>query len=555
MRRLKRAFRSSSRFLGWDSVKRAIVSFIAFLIAMWVIYYLLGIFLVVEEFLVGIAFAIAACVTFVPIFLYHLIVNPPTRSMKFDISTDPNTHQNLGKQGDGLPLIGDGLIWWRGRINLESKVPITVKDLQLKLRRKTYSAYDFERVDLNGAGDFHWRDYSFSIPDETDFGKQKAEIIAVTERDDYGSGAIVLRGCPITNSGADNKMLFSQKVWKQYILPAVFSIAFIFFSHFWENMLTNNISLTLGYILYMSSHSIVLGFWGWRLIGLMLKKHRFVNLIRIMSMCSLILIFVLTSPLYIDYFVKPKGNIEMPTFVDDSSQVLVHYGRRPNDFLWTQTTVGELKENPNATLKVNGQDILYIHTEENKLYVDAIVFAGYGNQIVIERTDNFSLQMSGYINTDNGSNKYFIRKSGALEVRVDAAISGKITASKIAQPVVIKNNALAQPVVIRNNAFSSKPNGWRIQQNNTTLEITNENNVPVLVLEYKSPYEITIAGLFATTFGVLKVDNSKDVIFEFGDSLSQLGNYKVDRIFVKSIFDLFRPERTYSLYDTYEGSR
>jgi len=193
MHRFRRAIKSSFRFLGWESIMRAIVSFIVFLIAMWVVYYLLGIFQVVEQLLVGIALAIASCVILVPIFLYHLIVNPPTRSLKFDISTDSNTHRNLGKQDDGLPLLADGLTWWRGRINLESKVPITVKDLQLRLRRKRYSAYGFERVELQGAGDFHWRFYGFSIPDKTIFGKQKAEIIAITEKDDYGSGEIVLK--------------------------------------------------------------------------------------------------------------------------------------------------------------------------------------------------------------------------------------------------------------------------------------------------------------------------------------------------------------------------
>lgn len=329
----------------------------------------------------------------------------------------------------------------------------------------------------------------------------------------------------------------SARIWKRYILPsivpAIVSIAFFIFSNYGASMLTN-VSPTWGYILFLSSTSIVLGWWVWKVIGWILRKNHFATLTRAISVCSVVLAIMITSPYYIGYFVKAQGSIEMPTFVDDSTQVLVHYGRRPNDIFWTQKTVGELKQNPSIALKVNDQDIFNIHIEGNKLYVDAIVFAGYGEQTVpgyttIGSLDKFSIQISGYLNTDNSS-------------------VGKSFSSKT-QATMIKNKALAQPVVIKNNAFSRKPNGWEIQQNSMALEITNENNIPVLILKYKSPCEITISGLFVTSFGILKVDNSEDVVFEFGDSLSELNAYKVDRIFIHSIFDFFKPERTYILHN------
>lgn len=347
------------------------------------------------------------------------------------------------------------------------------------------------------------------------------------------------------------KVKSQHSIRNNYIFPFFLSIAFFVATNYGANML-NDISPFWGFILFVSSVCILFGYWTWVSVGWIGKHHRNILLVRIFITGLVIIIIFVLSPYYKDYFIKSDGSIEMPTFIDDSTQVLVHYGRRPNDFMFTQKTVGELKQNPIASLNINGEDIFYIHTEGNKLYVDAKVFAGYGNQTVegytpIGSSSDFSFQISGYIDTDNGSNKYYARKSGAFELRVDPVTSGTITASLLGQPVVIHDNALAQPVVIENNAFSMTPNGWRIQQNSMALEITNENNIPVLVLEYKSPYEITISGLFVTPFGILKVDNSKDVIFEFGDDLSELGTYKVDRIFIHSIFDLFRSERVYIL--------
>lgn len=325
------------------------------------------------------------------------------------------------------------------------------------------------------------------------------------------------------------------KTWKENIWPVIISIVGLVITAIVGNML-NNISPIQGYILFVSSLCVFFGYWTWRVVGWIKKCYPKIRLVRILTTALVIIIIFVTSPYYKDYLIKGNNSIEMPTFVDDSTQIFVHYGRRANDFFWTQKTVGELKQNPDATLKVNGQDILYIHTDGSKLYVDAILFGGYESQTVpgyttIGSLANFSIEVSGYFITDSTAvGKSFQYKS---------------------QPTIIKNKALAPPVVIKNNSFSHKPSGWEVHQNSTALEIDNENNIPVLVLQYKSPYEITVSGLFITSFGILKVDNSQAVIFEFGDSLSELGEYKVDRIFIQSIPDLFESERTYIL----EGGR
>ncbi len=114
--------------------------------------------------------------------------------------------------------------------------------------------------------------------------------------------------------------------------------------------------------------------------------------------------------------------------------------------------------------------------------------------------------------------------------------------------MVIKDKALAYPVVITGNGYSRLPPNWNIQQGSRGLEITNENNIPVLILQYSSPYEITISGLFVTPLGVLKVDNSDNIIFEIGDSPFELESYKVNKaLYPRSIFDLLKSERTYNL--------
>jgi len=278
--------------------------------------------------------------------------------------------------------------------------------------------------------------------------------------------------------------------WTLLIFPAILSIAFFIFSNYGASMLTN-VSPTWGYILFLSSTSIVLGWWMWKVIGWILRKKRFVNHIRAINVCFVVLVIMVTSPYYIDYFVKAQGSIEMPTFIDDSTQILVHYGNRENDWFYTRTTVGELKQKPEVPFSINGQNIFTVHIEQRRLYIDTLLFAGIENQ---------------------------------------------------------EQHIFSPPVVIRDNAFSSKPDGWKVYQNNMNLEIVNQDGIPVLLMEYKSPYTIIISGLFVTPMGICKVNNETG-IYMLGDTLSELGIYKVDRVFIHSIFDLFKSERTYILHD------
>lgn len=320
---------------------------------------------------------------------------------------------------------------------------------------------------------------------------------------------------------------------KRYVWAIIVSIAGFIFAYYGANPLSD-IYPIWGYISFLTAATIIIGSWVWIVSGWFWGKRRFARLVKLMVVLVVIISIWATSPSYIDHFVRPQGTLEFPTWVNDSQQVLVHYGRRPADFFWTQKTIGELKQKSNCSLKVNGQEIFTIHTDGKRLYVDAVLFAGYIEQTVPDYTTigsltNFNIEISGFFVTDETAvGKNFQVKTRATEV---------------------KNKALAPPVVIKNNGFDHQPPGWKVYQTNTSLEIDNEHGLPILILEYESPYDITISGLFLTPFGILKVDNTEDTIFEFADSPFELNVYRVDRVYRPSIYDWFKPEKVYILLD------
>lgn len=268
--------------------------------------------------------------------------------------------------------------------------------------------------------------------------------------------------------------------WRRYILPSVLTVAYFVIPHYIEDIL-NGIPHYWAFVTFTLSSCVITGYWTWLLTNWLRRGFPFRATIRLISTVTVMATAFVTSPYYVYHFISSQGSIEMPTFSDDSQQVLVRYGigKKP---MWTQTTIGELKQKPQPSLSINNQPVFYVHIENNKLFIDTAVFAGTGKP----------------------------------------------------------------PILIKNNAFSSKPEGWDIYQNNMALEILNEYDLPVLVLEYRSQYEIAIAGLFSTPSGICKVNNGDGDVFVLGDTLPELGEYKVNRVFIRSILDLFRSERTFT---------
>lgn len=172
---------------------RSIVCLIILFVAMMLIYGLLGGGQVTEEFTVSIAFFGGSLVMFTILFGWNLIRNQPTRSTDFLVVKDDMQDWNIGQSGDGLPTLDSSLTWWRGYIYLQSEKPVRVDDLLLRLKRKTYHAYEFSGFLLNGKPGYNMRYIYFAIPAMTNFRQDKAEIIVATPKDDYGSGDIILR--------------------------------------------------------------------------------------------------------------------------------------------------------------------------------------------------------------------------------------------------------------------------------------------------------------------------------------------------------------------------
>jgi len=266
---------------------------------------------------------------------------------------------------------------------------------------------------------------------------------------------------------------------------------FAFVSDVWWIPMIIKTSFISGYVLFLISNGLLLGLVIYLSVRWLYRKHQlatFVKRVGIVSASVAFLVFMLffSLSLFSTYFATSQDGIEMPTFVDASTPITVYYGNRDDPVFYTKTTVGELEQQgEQVALKINGQSIFVVHIENDKLYIDTLVFAGVGNQ-----------------------------------------------------SVTIRNSRI----------YGEKPDGWRTDQNKMNLEIQNQDGIPVLILEYESPYSIIVSGLFNTPLGICKVSN-EGAIYELGDTLSDLGTYKVDRVFLHYFWDLFRRERVYGLED------
>ena len=101
------------------------------------------------------------------------------------------------------------------------------------------------------------------------------------------------------------------------------------------------------------------------------------------------------------------------------------------------------------------------------------------------------------------------------------------------------------------------PEGWSVHTNGTDFEFDNQHGVPMLLMEYKSSECVIISGLFSTPMGICKVDNNKETVYQLGDTLSQLGTYRVDEVFFTDrpffnlVSNLFHSDRIYDLTKYY----
>ena len=282
---------------------------------------------------------------------------------------------------------------------------------------------------------------------------------------------------------------------KLYKISLPISVPLFIAQNFWGASMLANLSQRWGYILFLFSNGIILGWWTWLLVSWIYRRRCFANRIRLASALVVFLAFAFTTQYYVDLFIKPQGTIVIPPYTPDSTQVIVRYGNKNTGTVPQMgdaiTTIGELKQKPWVSFKINEQEIFKIHINaQREVSVDTTLFTGFYDQ---------------------------------------------------------SRHIFSPPVIIKDNAPNYLPYGWKKSQNSTNYEIYNQNGIPVLLMEYKDPYTVIVSGLFATTWGVCKVDNNKTTLYLLGDTLSELNPYVVDRVSISSVFDLFKPERIYDL--------
>ena len=103
---------------------RAVVSFFIFIVALVFIYWLMGVFHVIEQLTIGIGILVATLIMFIPLFIYNFLVDTPTRNpILFRINK--KEPMNLGHQYDNLPDVGLDRIWWKIYMRFTAKISWT----------------------------------------------------------------------------------------------------------------------------------------------------------------------------------------------------------------------------------------------------------------------------------------------------------------------------------------------------------------------------------------------------------------------------------------------
>ena len=91
----------------------------------------------------------------------------------------------------------------------------------------------------------------------------------------------------------------------------------------------------------------------------------------------------------------------------------------------------------------DSQTNLYFVTGESAQVMDIITgYGGYvttADAVALEPSDNFNIELSGYIDTDNGTSKYLVSKSGALLVFVSPIVAENITVCILGAAAIQQN--------------------------------------------------------------------------------------------------------------------
>ncbi|MFH1775689.1 MAG: hypothetical protein ABH839_03440, partial [Chloroflexota bacterium] len=127
-------------------------------------------------------------IIFLLLFLYHLIRPPyPQRSREADLVITYNGAEvELSPENVGLPKPKNGMQWILVHMAVEARLSVEIKDLALQIKSKEWSAYQWQpnmsdKIPTPCG-------YHFQIPTSVDLKKCRAELVASTNDEDYGTG-------------------------------------------------------------------------------------------------------------------------------------------------------------------------------------------------------------------------------------------------------------------------------------------------------------------------------------------------------------------------------
>ena len=189
-KRIKRALREPLTKLGFTNKSTVAVKVVLFVIAAFFIYQFVGSEQMTDWLRVALAGVGAFMIVYVSLFLFYLI-KPPAPKRDGTIVVLYRERRIVAGESVGLPPAEDNMRWVQVYTYIEAKSHVKIETLVLILKGKCIAAEGWRAGALN-AGSSHQRYYYFQIPTSVDLTRHKAELVASTNDEDYGSGEFTM---------------------------------------------------------------------------------------------------------------------------------------------------------------------------------------------------------------------------------------------------------------------------------------------------------------------------------------------------------------------------
>ena len=190
-KRIKRALREPLTKLGFTNKSALFVKAILLVITATLIWIFVGetqMPVALEGILIGVG---ALIVVYILLFLFYLIKPPAPKRDGTNVVLAYRERRIVAGESVGLPPAEDNMRWVQVYTYIEAKSHVKIETLVLILKGKGIAAEGWRAGALN-AGSSHQRYYYFQIPTSIDLTRHKAELVASTNDEDYGSGEFTI---------------------------------------------------------------------------------------------------------------------------------------------------------------------------------------------------------------------------------------------------------------------------------------------------------------------------------------------------------------------------